>query len=151
MITVKWRGDTNPKKWSGLIKLENRVEKGSTEFVKRAGEWLVNDIRKSWSSPSPSAPNTSPAIDSGNLDDAIENALADGRYRDDGGKFASSSSAKTFTFQFAAQNGQGYHGRGEYIQALEYGRVGAEPRPFVDPAMQRLKRAFPSLARQYIR
>lgn len=151
MYKFKWRGETNPKKWSGLNSLESSVEKGSTEFVMRAGEWLVNDIRKNWSPASPSDPGDPPAKDSGNLDSAIASAMDNGFYRGDGGKFASKGSAKTFTFRFAAAEGANYHGRGEYIQALEKGREGAVERPFVEPALDRLASAFPKLATQYIR
>ncbi len=150
MIKFKWRGEKDPKKWSALIRLERNVERNSTEFLKEARDFLIADIRSSWTRAAPSNPFEYPALDTTNLDLAIMQAGDDATLRDEKGRFAGTK-GKFITIRFAAAEGELYHGRGEYIQALEFGREGAEPRPFIQVSVDRLRRVFPELARKKIR
>lgn len=146
--TFYWRGETDPKKWSALLRLERAVDKTTDEFMEYAIDWLRRDIRSSWGRGG--APNT----DTNNLDSNI--VTAPQFKRETGGRFATAGGRKTITVTFAAADGGHYHGRGEYIQALEFGvnrsPPGAKPEyPFLQPALDRLETVFSQLAKQKIR
>ncbi len=146
--TFRWRGETDPKKWSALLRLERAVDKTTDEFMEYAIDWLRRDIRSNWGIGG--APNT----DTNNLDSNIVTAPAIKRRA--GGQFATEGGRKMITVTFAAADGGYYHGRGEYIQALEKGVNRSPPGhrdayPFLQPALDRLETVFSQLAKQKIR
>lgn len=145
-----WRGED--KFYASVLKFERRITERSGEFVKFAAEWLVSDIRTHWSMKSPSTAGHPPAVDTGNLDSSVK---ADGTGRT-GGRFASTPDATRWYVRIDTANGADPQGRGGYSQALEKGATlnnGSTllPRPFMKPAVERLKAVYPDLAKRIIK
>jgi hypothetical protein len=145
-ISVRWRGEQDLYK--SLIRIERKLNEKTSDFLKFSAEWLKNDIRSHWSSRSPSAPNSAPAVVSGNLDSSI---FVEQQGRSLGGQF--SSGAMTWFVRVDTAKGSNPRNRGGYSQALEFGvpSHNQRPRPFMQPAIDRLKQNFESLAKSKIK
>lgn len=142
MITIKLRG--KKRLYSSLVRIERNVARTTGEFLKHAAEWLRNDIRSHWSTRSPSGVGNSPAVVTGNLDSAI---FVEQTGRTSGGQFATNDNAMTWFVRVDTARGINPDGRGGYSQALEYDLN----RPFMQPAVDRLKSVYERLAKRYIK
>jgi HK97 gp10 family phage protein len=140
MIKLLWRGQR--ELYKSLVRIERNVEDSSKEFVRVAAEWLVNDIRSSWSGASPYNPGQPPAVDTGNLD---KNVTSESQGRGEGGRFSKDVIAWFVRIDTAKGNGKGYS------QALETGTSKMEARPFIMPAVDRLEAVYGELAKRNIR
>lgn len=140
MIKVSLRG--KKQLFSQLVRMERNVRISSNEFTRDAAEWLKNDIQSHWSSRSPSAKGSPPAVVTGNLDSSI---LVEKTGRGVGGRFAGKDSIyhylKIDTTKGIAPSEQGYS------RVLEEGY----DRMFLEPALDRLGGEIPSLAKRTIK
>lgn len=137
MITIHWKGEE--ELYRSLVRIERQVEAESSELVTFAAEWLVNDIRSSWSPMQQTAGSGNPpAIKTGNLDSSV---IAE-QGRDVLGRFAAARVVRVDT-----EAGMQPNNRGNYAQALEFGYN----LPFFEPAKERLMQIYPTLAKRFIR
>ncbi len=143
MLTFKWKGIKDLNK--GLIRVESQVDKGAVKFATEAVKWLQKDIRGHWSRRSPSSKGNAPAIQTGNLDSAIANGMGQGR--DLGGRFAKQKDIKVMFLTINTDLGDRVMGRHNYAQELEK----EMDRPFVAPAIKRLKAEIGFLSKRYIK
>ena len=134
------------KLYRTLIRVENTVDATTGEFLDEAADWLVNDIRSSWSSSSPSPVGAAPAVVTGNLDSSV---IVDEQGRSDGGRFASKSGQKVKIVRVDTSKGDDPQGRGNYAQALEDPHY-IYNRPFMRPAIKRLESEFVRMAKRKI-
>jgi hypothetical protein len=153
MITLQWRGEQDLYK--NLIKFERRVTDNTSDFVRFAARWLEMDIRTHWSMKKPSDAGNPPAMDTGNLDSAVR---AEPQGRDLGGRFGTDTDSMAWYVRVDTANGEhpeNWYGtdRGGYGQALENGvpSRNLKPRPFMKPAIDRLRQTFPEMALREIR
>ena len=148
MITMDWRGEEDFYK--SVYKLEKRYLDNTSDFVRFAARWLEMDIRTSWSPKSPSSPHKAPAVDTGNLNASVK---AEPQGRQSGGRFGTDTDSISWYVRVDTASGNGK----SYSQALEEGvpvnNWGFEmkPRPFMRPAIDRLKGIFPEMAHREIR
>lgn len=137
MMVVDWRGEE--EFYRSLFRLERKVEEQSSELVTFAANWLVNDIRTSWSPTAQTqGSGNPPAIKTGNLDSSV---IAE-QGRDVLGRFAAARVVRVDT-----EAGMNPQGRGNYAQVLEF----KYDLPFFQPAVDRLEAVYPSLAKRFIR
>lgn len=134
MITAKWRNLEDLTK--ATIRLEDKVTKGAENLVNTAAQALVNDIKSSWSSSSPSAPGSPPAVVTGTLDSSVQAETG----RDTLGRFASAGSVVTRIVRVRAGHGA----------LLENGTYKMAARPFMRPATERLADTYPGIAKRTI-
>ena len=142
MLTFKWKGLKDLNK--GLVRVESQVDKGAVKFATEAIKWLQKDIRGNWSRRSPSSKGNAPAMQTTNLDSAIANGMGQGR--DLGGKFAKQKDIKVMFLTINTDLGDRVGGRHNYAQELEKDM----DRPFVAPAVKRLKAEGQFLAERFI-
>lgn len=124
-----------------LERLERELPEEVGASVADAARALVEDIRSSWSPTAPSSPGFPPAVRTGNLDESV---LDDEQSRDSKGRFAVGENATRHFVRIDTTKGPRYHGRGGYEGYLEgpEGTVNMEPRPFVQPAVERLEAIY---------
>ena len=141
MIKMQWRGKKDL--YRSLVRIETKIDKGAGEFTNEAGHWLSSNIRKNWSGTAPSMIGKPPAVRTGNLDSSI---FVEGG-RDTKGRFATGDAAKVTFVRINTSEGSNPKKRGNYAHILEK----KLKRPFVTPAIERLRARFPSLAKEKIR
>lgn len=140
--------------YRSLVRVERRVSETSEEFTRAALEWLQADIRQNWSPSSVSAIGSPPAKDlpktTGNLDSAI---FIQQQVRGSLGRFATNADHKYGYLSIDTARGSNPKNRGGYSQALEFGvpSNNLQPRPFLQPAVERLAGVYPDLAKRYIK
>ena len=144
MITLQWRGED--ELYKNVFKLEKRITDNTSDFVRFAARWLEMDIRTNWSSKSPSSAGKPPAIDTGNLDKSVK---AEPQGRQSGGRFGTDTDSIAWYVRIDTSEGNGK----SYSQALEDGvpSINLLPRPYMRPAIDRLKTIFPDMAHREIR
>lgn len=120
----------------GLARLEKRVPEQTLGGVRAAANALVNDIRSSWSPHSPSDPGNPPAVVTGDLS---ANIRVDARDRL--GRFATDADALSAVIVFEQ----------EYAPYLEESTKKMRPRPFIDPAVQRLEGVYATFFQELFR
>lgn len=146
MITLDWRGEE--QFYKNVFKLEKRITDNTSDFVRFAARWLEMDIRTNWSMKSPSAAGKPPAVDTGNLDSSV---IAEPQGRQSGGRFGTDTDSIAWYVRIDTSQGDNPDGRGGYSQALETGTYRMAARPFMRPAIDRLKGIFPDMAHREIR
>ncbi len=100
-----------------LDRMIKRHPDNADQVTSIAADLVVNDIRDHWSGSSPSSPGASPAVVTGDLDSSINSQKTQGGLRP--------------TYQVGASSGHaGY---------LEYGTRKMAKRPFIYPAMKRMR------------
>jgi hypothetical protein len=131
--------------WRLMAKVRARYADGIKEGAREAAEVLANDIQEHFTIAS------DPAIDSGNMRSAV---MVSDKGRDDAGRFSGDNKA-SFFMTANAQDGDAYHGRGNYGPALEEGWSGpqgsAPAHPFVQPAIDRVASVLPNIIERKIR
>ena len=143
MITCVWKGEEDL--YRSLVRIESTVGKGSADLVDNAADWLVNDIRSSWSgSQQAIGSGNPPAIKTGNLDSSIQK---EEQGRDLLGRFADTENTKVKFVRINTAEGNKPEGRGNYAQVLE----DVYDLPFVQPAVDRLSGIYPEMAKRHIR
>lgn len=133
MIRIKFKGIDDLNKAS--IMLEDKARKGAQGAVDAAADSLVEDIKSSWSPVAPSSPGASPAVVTGELNDSI---IA-GQGRNARGQFTSGDSVIKLVRAGAP-----------HAPLLEGGTYKMSPRPFMRPAVTRLRSTYPEIAKDYI-
>ena len=133
------------KKWRTMIAIERKLKNQTREAVEATAEGIVNDIRSSWSSVSPSSVGSPPAIVTGNLDSSV---VVDPQGRDVLGRFAGKD-AEVLFIRVDTSEGANPGDRGNYAMALE------DPdyldRPFLAPALERAGGQFSSNIKRFVR
>lgn len=117
-MQVYWRVDT-----TGLNFIEKHIPQITNDAVKTTIEEIARGVKENWSSSSPSAPGSPPAVVTGYLDSSVQ------IFRKDlAGRFSTLLNAVTWGIRVGA----------EYGAALEFGNpvTGAAPRPFLRPAIK---------------
>jgi hypothetical protein len=145
MITLMWKGED--ELYRNLFRFERRTLDKTGDFVRFAARWLEMDIRTNWSMKSPSDAGKAPAVDTGNLDSSV---LAEPIGRE-GGRFARDVDTMAYYVRVDTSKGDNPDGRGGYSQALEEGTNRMAARPFMRPAIDRLRLAFEPMAHREIR
>ena len=152
-VSIKWRKGEDPKKLLDNISIfEKDTIKQVSYMIFDAADSLINNIVKSWSGhyPPASSPGFPPAIRSENLNDTVENSK--GYARDVYGRFAERGKATTIVITIDTSRGGGerrMHSNKEnreYAYFLEEGTSNHAPRPFIVPAVEKVKNEFPKLA-----
>lgn len=127
MINLRWKGIDDLKDVTVL--LEKRVFDQAAGATDEAAETAVKDIRSSWSASSPSSPGNPPAVVTGALDASVSSEQ----------KLASGNTVAT---EIKAEAGHaGYN---------EFGTSKMAARPFMQPAVNRLRHTFPIIAKRRI-
>lgn len=152
-VTIKWRKGDDPKTLlNNIAKVEKDIIKQISHMIFDAADSLIGSITDNWSGyyPPASSPNNPPAIRSGNLDVTVKNSL--GYARDLKGRFAERGKATSVKLTIDTSRGGGEKRKQEaktnreYAYYLEEGTADMEPRPFIEPAIEQVKRDFPKLA-----
>jgi HK97 gp10 family phage protein len=145
MITLDLRGEE--QLYRTTYRLEKMVQDTSAGFVRKMGEYLIQDIKEHWSPQSPSDAGDPPAKDTKNLDSSL---MMETSGRDQLGRFANSDNAKYAFVRVDTSRGSNPNGRGNYAQALETGTQYMSARPFLEPALDRLSTIFSREAKMNI-
>jgi HK97 gp10 family phage protein len=105
-----------------IDKLLKRVDKNAERIVDEAGDDVAADIRRSWSTSSPSSPGSPPAVVTGELDRSVvaipEHSMSTGRKRNY------------------------IRAMAKHASHLEYGTRKMAARPFMRPAMHRARKKY---------
>lgn len=128
--------------WREMIRVEMNINNSSGVAVRAVADALAADIRSNWSSTSPSAVGSAPAVVTGNLDSSVQ---VDPQGRDTSGRFA--SEAKVMFVRVDTSMGDNPDGRGNYSVALEE----QLDRPFTQPAIDRMQSMAPAIFKRIIK
>ena len=130
-----------------VVKFERDVGEYTFATIQKIAFALTRDIRENWSNPpAPSNRGRPPALDkdvnTGNLDSAIKTEGDRAGKGTGGGRFIPNKDKLKIQVNISATEGEKYHGRGDYATALEKGTRNMAARPFVEPALNRIKGTF---------
>lgn len=116
--------------YSLIVDIQKDAEDYLRYRTKTLAIWLYEEVRANWSITKPSNPFRPPAIDTGAFDASINYH----QNRTSAGRFASGFSVVFNTDK--SPDGE------QYAQALEFGTIKADPRPYLEPALESLEREF---------
>jgi len=120
------------------------MKKKSEGLTRKGAEALRKDIRDNWSSHSPSPLHSPPAVVTGNLDSSV---IVEKVGRDILGRYADRKNTSVHFVHINTEDGKNPGSRGNYAEALEK----KYQRPFIEPAVERLRADFPRLAKRELR
>jgi hypothetical protein len=122
---------------SGTIRAERKALRVADATTREIAQYIVEDIRSSWSAQSPSNVGSPPAVDTGNLDSSVK---LERTGRDERGRFANAANTAVHFVRIDTTQGSNPGGRGQYAAALE------DPdyfnRPYMRPAVERAAEHF---------
>ncbi len=140
MLTLKFYEKSN---WRTMIRVEKDIADRVSEGVKATAEAIVEDIRKSWSSVSPSAMGAAPAVVSEVLDSSV---VVDDQGRDSLGRFTSKDTAAYYIRVDTEESDPGGYNYAMALEDPEY-----LDRPFLAPALDRAEGYFTSNIVRFMR
>ena len=148
-IKFSWSKRHSPKNLKRNVdSTEKAIDTKIDKIIVETAEELIAIVRESWSSVAPSKPGDSPAVRTGNLDETVEKSRGYGR--DALGRFATKANRKSIRLTFDTRKGGGdrvRRGKGNrlYSGYLEEGTEKMAARPFLDPAVSKIKEKFPGI------
>ena len=151
-VRFYWKPKRTPRELrENIDRFEGKTIKEISYMIYDAAELFINNIRENWSPVVPSAPYQRPAFRTGVLDGTI--GRAPGYMRDRYGRFASPTTGRGTVTQVHIIIDTAFvdRKRGSYALPLEVGHINhrtgkpVAPRPFLEPAMEVVRRQFPEL------